>query len=69
MKKEHREILNKIEKYLERPGAEHLRFWQALRNCNVIEYEDIEHDFGMEYRVVDDYNIADGKLLKRIEDV
>lgn len=69
MKKSHRDILSKIESYLSQPGAEHLRFWQAMRNCNIIEYEDIEHDFGMEYRVVDDYNISDEALLKRISNV
>ncbi|MFT6125766.1 MAG: hypothetical protein ACJAVA_000207 [Flavobacteriaceae bacterium] len=72
MKKEHREILDKIEEYLEQPGAEHLRFWQAMRNCNLIEFKEVKvHNDSQwnEFIPVDDYNIADEKLLKRIEDV
>lgn len=71
MKKSHREILDKIENYLEQPGSEHLRFWQALRGCNVVVYEemydpDSEYHTVIDYAPVNDYNISDERLLKRI---
>jgi hypothetical protein len=70
MKKEHREILNKIEKYLEQPGVEHLRFWQAMRNCNLIEFKEVKiHNDSQwnDYVPVDDYNTTDERLLKRLK--
>lgn len=66
MKESHREILNKIEEYLEQDGSEHLRFWQALRNMNLIEYQDTYTGKHLEVQVVDDYDISDKALLKRI---
>lgn len=69
MKKEHKEILNKIEKYLKQPGSEHLRFWQAMRNIDVIKFEEIKTYNNSEWnecKPIDDYNISDEDLLKRI---
>lgn len=62
MKKEHREILNKIEEYLEQPGAEHLRFTQALYNLNI--YSQVE--VGGAYFLSDNYNDLDSWVLTRI---
>ena len=67
MKESHKEILNKLEEYLEQPSSEHLRFWQALRNCSIIEYQDVDTGIHLEIQVVDDYNISDEALLNRIE--
>lgn len=68
MKKEHKEILNKIEKYLSQPGSEHLRFWQALRNIDVIKFEESGvNNSNYKYpKPIDDYNISDKELLNRI---
>ena len=66
MKQSHKEILVKIEKYLSSPGVEHLRFWQALRNCNIICYEEKSNSHEVP-NVKDDYNISDNELLKRIK--
>lgn len=75
MKAEHRKILDKIENYLEKPGAENLRFWQALYNMNVIrqELESVPSTklWGTPEllpRIVDDHNISDAALLKRINE-
>lgn len=65
MKHEHRMILAEIEKYLDRPGAHHLRFWQALYNCGIIQKEINSVD--LEWNVSDDYNLSDEALLKRIK--
>lgn len=67
MKKEHKEILKIIEEYLSQPDAHHLRFWQALRNVGVIEYDTVDTFMHLETQVVDDYNISDAALLKRIK--
>lgn len=67
MKKEHREILNKIEEYLEQPGVEELRFFQALFNINLIKFEDIPYISNGVYQIKDDYNISDDALLKRMK--
>lgn len=67
MKQEHKEILDKIEKYLSQPGAEHLRFWQALFGMNVVRFEDEKPLPDGNYRIKDDYNISDNELLKRIK--
>ena len=65
MKAEHRQILNKIEKFLEQPGGNQLRFWQALFGANVIKFRD-KPDANGNYRIQDDYNMSDEELLKRI---
>lgn len=65
MKQSHKEILDKIEKYLDRPGSEHLRFWQALFNMNIVEFKSDPQENG-NYQIKDDHNISDEKLLKRI---
>ena len=73
MKPEHRQILNKIEEYLKQPGAEHLRFWQALYGMGVIKGEmKIKQAFHFEMpelitEIIDDFNISDEVLLKRIK--
>lgn len=67
MKPEHKKILNIIEEYLSQPEAEYLRFWQALRNIGLIEYQEVDTGIHLETQVVDDYNISDDKLLKRLE--
>lgn len=69
MKTEHKQILKKIEKYLSQPGCEHLRFWQAMRNMDIIKFEEIrKHNDSRwnESKPIDDYNISDEDLLKRI---
>ena len=65
MKKEHKEILNKIEDYLEQPGSEHLRFTQALYNLNI--YSQVE--VGGCFFLVDNYNDLDEWVLTRINKV
>ena len=65
MKKEHRLILNKIEKYLGRPGAEHLRFWQALYNLDITRGEWDAKTTIMQIK--DDHSVSDEDLLKRIK--
>lgn len=66
MNPKHKEILDKLEDYLNRPNVDQLRFWQALRNCNIICFKDIPNKKGI-FDVVDDYNISDDELLKRIK--
>lgn len=66
MKLEHAQILNKLRDYLSQPGAENLRFWQALFNAGVIVFEDKPLPNG-NYKLKDDYNISDVALLKRIK--
>jgi len=67
MKKSHRYILNKLEEYFNQDGVEHLRFFQGLRNCNLIEYHTVDTGIHLETQIVDDYNIEDSKLIKRIK--
>lgn len=64
MKKEHKEILTRIETMLSQPGAENLRFWQAMRNCDLIVYKGGPVEG---YKPVDDYNLSDENLLKRLK--
>lgn len=66
MKPEHKQILDKIEDYLNAPGAQHLRFWQALYNMDVVVFEDKPQANG-NYRIKDDHHISDDKLLERIK--
>lgn len=66
MKAEHRKILDKIEKNLEQPGSQHLRFWQALFAFGVINNV-VRPDGTCD--IVDDFNVSDEILLKRIKDV
>ena len=74
MKKEHKDILNKLEEYLSRPGAEHLRFWQAIYNIGIIE-SDLKtlptrtswELAGTTSVIRDEHNISDEKLFKRIK--
>lgn len=66
MKVEHRQILDKIEEYLKQPGSEHLRFWQALFNIDVISPSDVANPYGV-FLIKDDYNIDDKKLLNKIK--
>lgn len=73
MKPEHREILNKLEAYLEQPGAEHLRFWQALYGVGVIkgDFKPLKIN-GVEVpnmiiSIRDDFNLSDEDLLKRMK--
>ncbi len=68
MKQSHKEILSKIESYLSQPGAEHLRFWQALYNMHIVVPEDAEwtkESIGIDIK--DDHNISDASLIARIE--
>ena len=70
MKESHREILNKIEVYLEQPGADHLRFWQALYGMGVVEENkrfDERGEIVLPITIKDDFNISDEALLKRIK--
>lgn len=67
MKAEHKQILSKIEDYLNQPGSEYLRFWQAMRNMDLIVYNDVDTHMHIERQVIDDYNISDEKLLKRLK--
>lgn len=70
MKQSHKDILNKIETYLSEPGAEHLRFWQALYNMNVVKENkrfDEKEEIVLPITIKDDYNISDEALLKRIK--
>lgn len=63
MKQSHRNILNKLEDYLNQPGAEHLRFWQALYGCGIIRGEMVDRENQI---IIDDFNIKDEQLIKRI---
>ena len=66
MKAEHKEILDKMEEYLSRPGSENLRFWQAMRNCDlVVNAKSI--DMFKSPPIQDDYNIGDNSLLERVK--
>lgn len=70
MKKSHKEILNRIEKVLSQPGAEHLRFWQAMYNIDLVVENnrfDKNGDIELPITIKDDYNISDEELLKRIK--
>lgn len=70
MKASHREILDKIETYLEQPGAEHLRFWQALYGMGVVKENkrfDERGEIILPITITDDFNISDEALLKRIK--
>lgn len=73
MKKSHRDILNKIEKYLKQPGAEQLRFWQALYGINIIrgELKVKQGNFWDAPDIItvikDDFNISDESLLKQMK--
>jgi len=67
MKKEHRVIIDQIEKYFEQPDAEHLRFWQGLFNMGVVVFENQINE-AFNYSIDDDYNISDKNLIKRIID-
>jgi len=70
MKKTHREIMNKLETYLNQEGSEHLRFWQALYNCDmVIENKRMDRDnkIILPITIKDDYNISDNELIKRLK--
>ena len=66
MKPEHKQILEKLEDYLSHPEAEHLRFWQALFNAEVVVFEDRPKQDGL-FSIKDDYNISDKKLLERLK--
>lgn len=69
MKQSHKEILNKLEGYLNREGSEHLRFWQALYNCDMLIENrklDGEDEITLPITIKDDYNISDEVLLKRL---
>lgn len=66
MKPEHRQILDKLEDYLNHPGAEHLRFWQALYNMDVVVFDKSTPD-NEPFTIKDDHNISDKALLKRIK--
>ena len=67
MKAEHEQILDKIKVYLSQPGAEHLRFWQALYNMDIVVFEDNMNKEGT-YSIKDDHNISDQKLIDRIKE-
>lgn len=73
MKPKHREILNKLEAYLEQPGADELRFWQALYGAGIIkgDFKPLKIN-GVEVpdmviNIRDDFNLSDEELLKRIK--
>lgn len=63
MKASHKEILDKLEAYLERDGAEHLRFTQALFNIGI--NTQVQNECGFFFR--DNHNDADIQVLERIE--
>jgi len=70
MKKSHKEILKRIEKELSKPEAEHLRFWQAMYNIDLVienNYFDEKGDIVLPITIKDDYSISDKDLLKRIK--
>ena len=63
MKKQHKEILDLLHIYFSQDGAEYLRFWQGLYNCGIIRSE----TFDSEKHILDDYNISDGMLIKKLK--
>ena len=65
-KPSHKIIITKIVKYLNSSGAEHLRFWQALYNMNIVSKIDIGRV--NEFRIKDDHNISDKKLIERLRE-
>ena len=67
MKKSHRDVMDKLEEYFSQEGSQHLRFFQGLRNCNLIEYHTVDTGIHLDTQIVDDYNIEDSKLIKRIK--
>lgn len=74
MTSKHREILDKLEEYLNQPGAEHLRFWQALYGAGVIKGDLKTSSFistpdipEAVLVIRDDFNLSDNELLKRMK--
>jgi len=70
MKNEHKEIIDKITEYFNRTECNDLRFWQGLRNMDIIRYEETyrhPNPIHNTFNPVDDYNISDERLLKRIK--
>ena len=68
MKIEHKIILDLLHIYFSQNGAEDLRFWQGLYNCGIIRSETFDTGVEVEQYILDDYNISDEKLIKKLKD-
>lgn len=65
MKKEHREILDLLEKYLE--SAPEQRFGQALYNLKINQHTNEKEPWKTDFRIVDIYNDRDKDILERVK--
>jgi len=67
MKKEHKEILEEISKYLENNPEQ--RFGQALFNLNINEFADKKNPEWKSFLLRDIYNDRDSEILDNIKKV
>jgi hypothetical protein len=65
MKKEHKKIIELIEKYLE--NQPDLRFGQALFNLKVNEFQETIDDRNPNFDLRDIYNDSDEEIIERIQ--
>lgn len=67
MKKEHKEILEVISKYLEENPEQ--RFWQALFNLWINEFADKSNPEAKDFLLKDIYNDRDSEIVSKIKKI